>query len=141
MIKTIKSTKGESYFDTVISLLVIMIVVVFAINVFSFLTLKMDMDYFAREMVDVASVYGTIDHISADSEVYSRYNELVADVGINPTCTWEADYFSEIGKKVQYGDTIRLTLTYNTQIGGVGLFDTPITLTTTYSGLSQMYWK
>lgn len=137
MLKIIKSNKGESYFDTAISILVIMIVVVFALNVFSFLTLKMDMDYFAREMIDVATVYGTTDITSG--EVAERYNELVEEVGIKPTCIWEANYFN--GNRVQYGDTIRLTITHNTYIGGIGVFDTPISVSTTYSGLSQMYWK
>ena len=52
MREILRSKKGEGYIDAVISLIVIMLVVVLCLNVFRFLTLRMDMDYFAREMVD-----------------------------------------------------------------------------------------
>ena len=135
MLKAIKSKKAESYIDVAVSLVAIMMVIVLALNVFSFLTLKMDMDYFAREMVKVATVSGSTDA----SYVKPRYDELVAEVGFAPSYTWKATYYS--GKKVQYGNSIQVTISYPATIVGFGVIKIPLTLTATYSGLSQQYWK
>ena len=137
MRKAIKSKKGEGYIDVAVSLVVIMMVIVLALNVFSFLTLKMDMDYFAREMVKVATVSGSTNN----SYVKPRYDELVDELGFSPSYSWSATYYNNSSKKVQYGDSIMVTLTYQTNILGFGSTNIPITLTATYSGLSQQYWK
>ena len=136
MIQALKSKKGEGYIDVVVSLIVIMIVVVLALNVFRFLTLRMDMDYFAREMVKIATVCGA----TSGSDINNRCNELKEETGINPTITWTGTtYFS--GSNVQYGDSIRVTLTYQAELAGLGIAKIPVTLTARYSGLSQQYWK
>lgn len=135
MLKRLKSTRAEAYVDVAISLVVLMMVIVLALNVFSFLTLKVDMDYFAREMIDVATVAGRTD----SSEITDRYNELVQEMGISPSYSWNADYFQD--GKVQYGESIQVNLSLDTQVNGFGVFNVPITLTAAYSGLSQQYWK
>lgn len=135
MVEALKNRRGEGYIDVCVSLLVIIMVVVLALNVFSFLTLKMDMDYFAREMIDAATMSGNV----YSSTVVRRYNELTDEVGFAPAYSWNAAYYS--GGKVQYGNTIQITLTYNTHIAGLGIGNFPITLKARYSGLSQEYWK
>lgn len=135
MLQALRSKKGEAYIDVAISLVVIMIVVVLALNVFSFLTLKMDMDYFAREMIDVATVTGS----TTGTDITNRYKELCKEVGFSPDYTYKAVYYS--GKKVQYGDSIQVTISYNTNLVGMGVLNVPITVSATYSGLSQQYWK
>lgn len=135
MLKALRNKKGEGYIDVAISLIVIMIVVVLALNVFRFLTLRMDMDYFAREMVKIATVVGATSH----SDITARYNELKDETGINPTVSWNATYFS--GSKVQYGDSIKVTISYSAELVGMGITKIPVTVTARYSGLSQQYWK
>lgn len=134
--KVLKSKCGEGYIDTVIGVLCSMMVIVLALNVFSFLALKQNMDYFAKELLETAVENGRI-----GVEVNERYAELEKDTGIHPSAAWDAAYFNSSAKTVQLGDTIKLTLTDETTFKGFGVFGIPITLTATHSGLSQKYWK
>lgn len=131
-----KSDRGEGYIDVVVGVLVSMMVLVLALNVFSFLTVKQDMDYFAKEMIFSATTYG-----KTTDEVSTRYNELVSETGLNPTVTWQTTYFNDSDKTVQYGNTITVMLTFSSCLKGFGVFEIPITLTAKHSGLSQKYWK
>ena len=70
-IKPLKTTKAEGYIDTVVCVIAAMMVIVLALNVFSFLTLKQDMDHFAKELIDTATTYGR-----TNEQATTRYNEL-----------------------------------------------------------------
>jgi len=132
----LKSKRGDGYIDVVVSVLISMMLIVLALNVFSFLTVKQDMDYFAKEMIYSASAYG-----KTTGEVNNRNTELVVETGLNPTITWQTTYFNASAKTVQLGNTITVALTYSTYVKGFGVFKIPITLTAKHSGLSQKYWK
>lgn len=134
MKKILRNKHGEGYIDTAVSVIVIMMLIALALDVFSFLTLKQDMDYFAREMVKSAAVHGTY----SSSEVYDRYYDLGDEVGFYPSFSWKTNYNNG---RVQYGEPIEITLTYKTSLSGFGILKIPITLTASYSGLSQKYWK
>lgn len=131
-----RSKRGEGYIDIVISVFVLLMVIVLALNVFSFLSLKQDMDYFAKEMIFTATAFGR-----TTGEVDDRYLEVETLTGISADVTWQAQYYSESEKTVQYGDTITVTLTYEATLKGFGTIPIPITLTAKHSGLSQRYWK
>ena len=131
-----KNKRGDGYIDVVISVLVIMMMIVLALNVFSFLTLKQDMDYFAKEMINCAAANGT-----TTGRVNTRYNELVTETGISPTVTWNTTYFNSSQQTVQLGDTIQVTLTVSSRVQGLGVFSIPVTLTAKHSGISQKYHK
>ena len=135
-INVIKNRRGDGYIDVVVAVLVIMIMIVLTLNVFSFLTLKQDMDYFAKEMINCAAANGT-----TTGRVNARYNELVAETGIRPVVTWNAAYFNAAQQSVQLGDTIQVTLTLRSAVRGLGAINIPVTLTARHSGLSQKYWK
>ena len=135
--KLCKSRRGEGYIDTVVSVMIIMMLIVLSINVFSFLTAKQDMDYFAREMVEAAAVNGDTYSINT----YIRYYELCDEIGFYPGYYWTADYYGSSYGCVQYGDTIRITVQYTSYLEGFGIFRIPVTMTATYSALSQKYWK
>ena len=114
-----------------------MMVIVLALNVFSFLTLKQDMDYFAKELIDTATTYGRTNEQATD-----RYNELCDELGISPPVSYSGTtYYNASTGKVQLGETIHVTLTYQTYVRGLGVFKIPVTLKATFSGLSQKYWK
>lgn len=135
--KLLKNKKGEGYIDTVVGVLAAMMVIVLALNVFNFLTIKQDLDYFAKEMIDTATTYGR-----TSEEATARYNELCDEIGIAPTVSYSGtDYFNSKTKKVQLGDTIIVTVTYKTNMQGLGVLSIPMTLTAKHSGLSQKYWK
>ena len=90
--------RGEGYIDTVVEVLVSMILIVLALNVFQFLTLKQDLDHFAKEMITAATVSGR-------AEAADRYQELAEETGLRPDCSWSADYFDAVKHRVQLGDT------------------------------------
>ena len=111
--------------------------IVLALNVFSFLSLKQDLDYFAKEMIDTATTFGR-----TKTEVSTRYNELAEEIGFSPTISYDGtNYYNNTTGKVQLGDKIIVTLSYKTYVRGLGAFKIPITLIAKHSGLSQKYWK
>lgn len=137
MLKSLRNRKGEGYIDTVIAVLVSMMLIVFALNVFSFFTLKQDLDYFAKEMLYSATTSGR-----TTNEVSVRYVALCEELGFSPSYSYAGtDYYNASTGKVQLGDTVIVTITYNTYVKGLGVFKVPITIKACHSGLSQMYWK
>ena len=136
MISALKNKRGEGYIDIVVSVLVLMMVLVLSLNVFSFLTVKQDMDYFAKEMLDTATSNGSV-----QIDTSKRYDELCSDTGLSPYISWDADYYNLSDGTVQLGDTITVTVTYKTYLKGFGAIKIPITLTARQSGLSRKYWK
>ncbi len=69
MKKIIRNRRGENYIDTVVGVVAAMMVIVVALNIFSFLTLKQDLDYYAKEMVEVCCSYGkTCDEVQDRDE-------------------------------------------------------------------------
>jgi hypothetical protein len=135
-VSLIMNKRGDGYIDVVISILVAMMMIVLILNIFSFMTLKQDMDYFAKEMINCASANGT-----TSGKVSARYYELMTETGIAPNVTWSTTYFNASQQTVQLGDTIQLTLTLQSSVRGFGRINIPVTLTAKHSGISQKYWK
>ncbi len=137
MIKLLKNKRGENYIDTVVGVVAAMMVIVVALNIFSFLTLKQDLDYYAKEMVEVCCSYG-----KTCDEVQDRDEELSAELGLDPDLSFDGtEYFNATKRTVQYGEVIVVELTYRTYVRGLGVFRIPVTLTAKHSGLSRRYWK
>ena len=114
-----------------------MMVIVLALNVFSFLMLKQEMDYFAKEIIDTATIYGR-----TSTEVTKRYQELCAELEFRPTMNFTGtEYYNASSRTVQLGDTIKVTIRMQSYVQGLGVFRIPVTLYASYSGLSQKYWK
>ena len=135
-VSLIMNKRGDGYIDVVISILVAMMMIALILNIFSFMTLKQDMDYFAKEMINCASANGT-----TSGKVSARYYELMTETGIAPSVTWSTTYFNASQQTVQLGDTIQLTLTLQSSVRGFGRINIPVTLTAKHSGISQKYWK
>ena len=133
----LKSRRGEGYIDTVIMVIGAMMLIVLALNIFSFFAIKQDLDHYAREMARAASMAGRTD----DATLNIRRDELTAQTGLHPTITFTAKYFDFYDRTVQLGDTITVTLTLQTTLRGFGVFNIPLTLTARHSGLSQRYWE
>ena len=137
MTKLFKNKRGENYIDTVVGVVAAMMVIVVALNIFSFLTLKQDLDYYAKEMVEVCCSYG-----KTCDEVQDRDEELSAELGLDPDLSFDGtEYFNATKRTVQYGEVIVVELTYRTYVRGLGVFRIPVTLTAKHSGLSRKYWK
>lgn len=137
MKELLSNKRAEGYIDTVVLVVASMMVIVLALNVFSFLTLKQDMEYFAKELIDTATIYGR-----TGTEVTQRYQELCTELGFRPMMNFSGtEYFNTSAKTVQLGDTIKVTIQYQTHVKGLGVFQIPVTLHASHSGLSQKYWK
>ena len=137
MRKLLSNKRGENYIDTVVGVVAAMMVIVVALNIFSFLTLKQDLDYYAKEMVEVCCSYG-----KTCDEVQDRDEELSAELGLDPDLSFDGtEYFNATKRTVQYGEVIVVELTYRTYVRGLGVFKIPVTLTAKHSGLSRRYWK
>lgn len=137
MKKLIGNRRGENYIDTVVGVVAAMMVIVVALNIFSFLTLKQDLDYYAKEMVEVCCSYG-----KTCDEVQDRDEELSAELGLEPDLSFNGtEYFNTSKRTVQYGEVIVVELKYRTYVRGLGVLKIPVTLTAKHSGLSRRYWK
>ena len=135
--RSLCNDRAEGYIDTVVLVVVAMMVIVLALNVFSFLTLKQDMEYFAKELIDTATIYGR-----TGTEVTQRYQELCKELGFRPTMNFSGtQYYNASAKTVQLGDGITVTIHMQTHVKGLGVFRILVTLYATHSGLSQKYWK
>jgi len=129
--------RGEMYIDVAVMVLVSMMMIVLALNTFSFFAVKQDLDFYAKEIIKASTVAGK----TAGTEIDSRRSELNDETGLNPEVSFSAVYFNDSQRTVQFGDTITVTLTYRTSFHGFGVFSIPVTLTARHSGLSQRYWK
>ena len=136
MLKTLKNKKAEGYIDVAVAVLVIAFVLILIISIWSMITLKQDMTYMARELVEAATVSGRI-----GPEVEARFAELCAESGFTPTVAFSATYFDPITGKVQLGEVISVTLTTEMILPGFGGFELPFDVFVTQSGLSRVYWK
>ena len=137
MKRILKNRRGDTYFDTVVLVVAAVMVIVLAINIFSFLALKQDLDYYAKEMVEVSCAYG-----KTGGEVQDRNEELAEQLGLDAEVSFEGtDYFNASKRTVQYGEPVNVTVTYRTYVKGLGAFRIPVTLTAKHSGLSRIYWK
>ena len=133
----LKNKKGESYIDVVVFVLVCMMVTIIILNTIAVLDVKQKMDYFAKQMIDTATAYG-----STEGKVEERYEELCREVGFSPTHSFEGTAFlNESEGTVQLGETIRVTIRYDAEIGTGGFFAIPFSMKSSYSGLSRRYHK
>lgn len=136
MKQILKSKRGDGYVDVAVEVIVLMMLLVLFLNVYQFYAVYRDLDHFAQELVRSAAVHGSTDC----DEVTARYEELKKETGLDPTVVWQASYYE--GSKVQYGDSISVTLTVPAKLSGLGIaLDIGVDVKTTYSGLSQKYWK
>ena len=136
MLKAIRNKKAEGYIDICVGVVVFAIVLVIAINIFSFITLKVEMDQIAEELIEAATYSGSFD---------TRFDQCCADMqddyfGFN--VNYGADsYFSSTYERVQLGERMWVTVSVRTYVRGLGVFKIPVTVSVTRSGLSEKYWK
>lgn len=133
--KILKSKRGESYIEIVVSVLAVCMLMVLALNVFSFLKIKQDLDYMANEMLVTATTAG-----KTTEQPDIRYQDLKEETGLSPIYSWETAYLNNTAQTVQYGNPITITLTYRTELKGIGI-SIPVTMTVKKSGTSKVYWK
>ena len=134
--KVLSSRKAEGYIDMCVGVVVFVMVLVIAINIFSFITLKVEMDQIAEDLIESATYSGEFsdDFWQADGYNLGEYYYYNIDYG--------ADEYFNIGyQRVQLGTRMWVTISKDTYIKGLGIFKIPVTVSVTRSGLSERYWK
>lgn len=140
IISALRNKKGESYLDIVILIFVSMMAIVLTLNVFSYLTLKQDMDYIASQLVEVAAIEG----LTEGPEIENAFEDLCRSTGIDAEYEITAeDYFNSSKGEVQLGDPLTVTVTCQTTFRGLGALgeSVEITVESSKTGLSRVYFK
>ncbi len=136
MKKRLLSRKAEGYIDICVGIIVLLSVLVLTLNIYSFLTLKQDLDEITEQLVEVATTTGCFgdefnDRVEAMKSQFFDFN-----LTVSADSWYNASY-----KRVQLGKTMKVTISVQTKLLGLGVVEIPITATSTRSGLSQHYWK
>lgn len=132
----IKDKKGEGYIDICVGILALLTVLVLTINIYSFFTLKQDIDIISEQLIETATYSGCFGDEFNDRAEQLRTELFDFDVDLSAD-----SYYNSTYKRVQLGKTMKVTVIAHTKLKGVGVFDIPITCTSTRSGLSEKYWK
>lgn len=134
--KGLRTKRAEGYVDVAVAVLVVSFLLVLLVSVFGLVSKKQDLRYMASELIDTATVSGSV-----GQEVQKRYAQLCEETGLHPSVNWIAAYYDAATGKVQLGDVISVSLETETSILGFGGVLFPVKLTATASGLSEIYWK
>ena len=136
MKRIFSSKKGEGYVDVCIATVIFVMLAVIGLNIFSFITLKNDMDQIADDLIVVATHTGRFgdDFWEVDDELVEQYFFYDISYGADKYFTTEHD-------KVQLGDKMWVKIYYDTTIKGLGIFEIPIRVSVKRSGISERYWK
>lgn len=140
IISALKNKKGESYIDVVILVFVSIMAIVLALNVFSYLTLRQDIDYIAASMAEAASMEG----LTKSRDLENLFDELCDNSGVDAEYTITAEtYYNRTKNEVQLGDPLTVTVTCETNFRGLGALGESIDITVAVSktGLSRVYFK
>ena len=132
----LKCKHGEGYVDMCVGVIVFVMILVIAINIFSFITLRIELDQIADEILEASTYSGAFGGDSQDAyeRMLDQYYDFDLDIGAD-------EYFNSYYKRVQLGHPMYVTVSVDTYIKGLGVFKIPVTVTVTRSGLSQKYWK
>jgi len=133
--KLCRGRRGEGYVDICVGVVAFVMILVISINIFSFITLRIEMDRIADEILDVSAFCGCF------GEETEAARERLAEEYYDFTLETDADeYFNTAYHRVQLGHVMTVTVTVTTEIKGLGI-SIPITLSVTRSALSEKYWK
>ena len=133
--KIFNSKKGDGYVDVCIGVVVFVMVLVIAMNIFEFVTLRVEMDQIADELIEAATFSGEFNDDFTDTDMAMLDDDYYYDIDYGAD-----EYFNTAYQRVQLGDRMWVKISVDTYIKGLGI-KIPITLTVKKSGLSEKYWK
>ena len=107
--KILHSKKGEGYVDMCVGVVVFVMILVIAINIFSFITLRIEMDQIADELIEAATYAGCFDDDfwHADSDMLDQYYYYDIDYGADR-------YFNSTYRRVQLGERMWVEISKHT---------------------------
>lgn len=130
-LKRLKSTRGEGYIDISIAVLVIMILLMAVIKIAPVFITKMTINNYANELCREAEIAGRIG-TETDARL-ERLNE--SHPNLNPAVTWSAS------GNIQIGRTFTVTVSTTYDFSFFVFNSTPITISATAEGTSEVFWK
>lgn len=130
MRKLLRSKRGEGYIDVCIIVLVVIMILALFNAAAPVMTVKMQLDNFADELVREAEISGRI-----GAETTARARVLSEKTGLSPKIEWSRNGKIPLNQEF----TVTLTVTLDIGFGGFGSF--PVTLTSKASGKSEVYLK
>ncbi len=134
--KCLKNKRGEGYIDICVMIISFISCLVIALNIFSFITLKVEMDTIAEELIESATYEGEF------GDEFENRTETMKDVYYEFETEYGADeWFNTTLERVQLGDEMWVTISKETYVKGLGAFKIPVTVKVTRSGISEKYWK
>ena len=128
--------KGEGYIDVVVGILILMMVLVVALNIFELMVIKQDPDEISGQLIETSTFNG-----SFSDEFNERAEALKEQFFDFSIATGAEEYYNYSYKRVQLGDMMEVTVSMDTYIQGFGLFKIPVTVSSHRSGISEKYWK
>lgn len=134
--KRILNKKGEGYIDICVGIIALLSVLVLTLNIYSFLTLKQDLDEISEQLIETATYSGCF-----GDEFNDRASQLKTQFFDFDVETTANSYYNAAHKKVQLGNTMKVVVKCRTKLVGVGVVSIPVTCTSTRSGVSERYWK
>lgn len=136
MRKILTSKKGEMYIEAVVTMIVVMVLLMFCLSVLRIASVRNIGDHIADQLLETAALYGGF-----GSEFDAKVEELTAKYsGFSFEVSYEADWYNSIYKRVQLGDSLSVTVSYDVSFGGFGSFIT-MPLTSVRTGASENYWR
>lgn len=129
MKKLLRAKRGEGYVDMCVGVVVFVMILVIAVNIFSFITLRIEMDQIADDLIEAATYSGCF-----NSDMLDQYYYYDIDYGADR-------YFNSTYHRVQLGERMWVEISKHTYIKGLGVFKIPVMVSVKKSGLSEKYWK
>ena len=129
--KILRSRRGEGYIDICVLVLVVMLVIALAVQVFPAYVAKQQVDVFAAELIREAEITGQV-----GTETSRREQALREQTGLDPEVSW-----TRTGR-IQLNQEVTVTVTQTVDIGLFGGFGSfPVTLRADAAGKSEVYWR
>ena len=133
--KILKSKRAEGYLDVVIGVVALVMFIVIALNIFTFVTLKTTIDRIADDLIEVATFSGSFgdDFNDKVDQLKNKYFDFEVE-------TYVEKYYNAEHKRVQIGDDMGFTIRVNASVAGISIA-LPIDVTASRIGQSEQYWK
>ena len=135
IIKSLKNDSGSVYVEFLAGFIILMVVLAAIISVLSIFSIKNRLDNANDLLLQQAELSGSTD-------LSEEIAQLKEKTGLDFSVSFEGTaYMPGSSHKVQLGEDIRITLTFVQNIGAGDLVRIPITVKSSYLGLSQHFHK
>ena len=134
--------RAEAYIDTVITIFLGLVVLYLGINIFMFSVTYTKMNDMANVVAEWCAERGETVEADVRSEFASfaeGYGFDMEDISVSFTGTDRESYLSS--EKVQYGETLAVTLSSEKSFNMIGMDQVSVPITITKVNSSQRYWK